>query len=133
MPEESGYEYKSVNVTMKCSDENAKRYGARLSPCWEDYYDIVGIDESGTYDEDGWLHFTVNWNGTDYTEYIVGAFSELNRNNDDTFSFNAVNIVRVPIGYDGHVLGFRNGQVEWEDGKYIFDLDNTDTIFFRFE
>lgn len=25
--------------------------------------------------------------------------------------------------------GFRNGQVKWGDGQYIFDLDNTDTVF----
>lgn len=133
LPEESGYEYKSVNVTIKCSDENAKRYGARLSLCEEDYYDIVGHDGSTAYDEDGWQHFSVNWNGTDYTKCMEGAFGELNRNNDGTYSFNVAYIVRVPVGYDGHVMGFRNGQVEWEDGKYIFDLDNTDTVFFRFE
>jgi len=38
----------------------------------------------------------------------------------------------VPKGYDGCVYGMRNSQIEWGEGQYIFDLDNSDTLFFRF-
>ena len=133
LPEEPGYEYRTVDVTISFNDKNAKQYGASIKTCWENYYDIVGFDDSSQARDDGWIQFTVNWNGTDYTECIDNYINEWESNDDSTYTYHAIYITRVPIGYDGYVLGFRNGQIEWGDGQHIFDLDNTDTLFFRFE
>lgn len=133
LPQVSDYEYKSVYVTVKFSDENAIKYGASVTFNFEDYYDVVGTAESSKNMDDGWSQWTANWNGTDYTECIAGSFYGWNTNSDDTYSFNAVYIVRMPVGYDGCVLVFRNGQVEYGDDQYIYDIDNADTVFFRFE
>lgn len=37
----------------------------------------------------------------------------------------------MPAGYEGCVIGKRNSAVEWGENEHIFDLDNSDTLFFR--
>lgn len=133
LPEETGYEYKVVDYTIDFTDENAMAYGASVATCTEDYYDIIGHDKSSEDREDGWTQFTVNWNGEDYTECLSMQVNEWVDREDGTYSYSAMVIVRVPIGYDGFVTGVYNGQIEWGENQYIFDLDNTDTLFFRFE
>lgn len=131
LKEEAGYEYKSVEIMIQFSDENAIKYGAMTAPRNEDYYDIVGHDESTVWGNDGWGQFTVNWNGTDYTDCIMAEAYAWNTNSDKTYSYHSVVIVRVPVGYDGYVYGLLNGDMGGD--QYIFDLDTTDAVFFRFE
>lgn len=132
LPEKAGYEYKVLDITITYSDENALKYGEYVGMCWENNYDIVGFDDSWQNRDDGWTQFTVNWNGTDYTECMFSYVGEW-LSDSDADIYNGMCIVRVPVGYDGFVIGLYNRKVERGEGQYIFDVDNTDTIFFRFE
>lgn len=133
LPEKEGYEYKIVDITINLSDENAIKYGAYIDPYLEDYYDDAGFNDSWIYEDDGWITFTVNWNGNDYTECRVFGISEWITNADKTYSYNATEIVRVPVGYDGFVIAVLNNLNEAQEGQYIYDLDNTDTLFVRLD
>ncbi len=63
-----GYEWKMVDVTVAFGDENAWEYGVIIGNCFVNYYDIIKSDDTLTKDDNGIKHFTVNWNGVDYTE-----------------------------------------------------------------
>lgn len=134
-PAKDGYEWKTVDVVMFFYDENAMRDGWKLSYCYENYYDILTNDETAEIDdESGTLCFSVNYNGIEYTEC-----QEYETNIDKLRYENRDSIIRawtvhylVPKGYDGCVYGIRNAQIEWGDNQHINDIDNTDTLFFRF-
>ena len=132
-PAKEGYEWKSVDVTILCYDENAYYYGWNVGECFEDYYDIVGHDKSLEWD-DGVGHFTANYNGEDYTEcQAVEEAIEKMHSDGEYSSIRAWRVLyQVPKGFDGCVYGLRNAQIEWGDGQHINDLDNSDTLFFRF-
>lgn len=136
-----GYEWKTVDFTASFGDENAWQYGISTNYRFEDYYDIVKQEDTIEEDYDGVQHFTVNWNGVDYTECCIinnGGFGGWTDNTNPAYGdWEHINVdqmnvaVLVPIGYDGFILGARNKAVEWGDGQYLFDLDHTDTLFFR--
>lgn len=132
LPEEPGYEYKVVEAAITFGDENAMQYGEDVYCRHENYYDIVGFDDSLQDRDDGWTQFTVNWKGTDYTECMDMMVGEWEYHDDSSCTLHVIYVTRVPVGYDGYVEGFYNEQVE-PDAQYIFDVDNTDTILFRFE
>lgn len=139
--EKEGYEWKCIDITCSFGDENAWEYGISPSGCFEDYYDIVKRDDSDERDDDGVIHFTVNWNGVDYTEccYIEdGVWTGWKDNTNPAYGdWEHINVfqesiaVLVPVGYDGFVVGVINRAVSWEDDQYVFDIDNTDSLFFR--
>lgn len=136
-----GYEWKTVDYTAAFGDENAWEYGMTVDNCLEDYYDIIKSDDTLATDDNGIKHFTVNWNGVDYTECCDiwnGEYEGWTDNTDPAYGdWEHINVLQkhiavlVPIGYDGIVVGVRNAAVEWGEGQYVFDLDNTDTLFFR--
>lgn len=137
-----GYEWKTVDYTLFFGDDNAWEYGISPGFCFENYYDIIKSDDTLATDDNGIEHFTVNWNGVDYTEccriFDVSGWSDWTDNTDSAYGdwehvivYKESCAVLVPIGYDGIVLGERNRAVEWGEGQYVFDIDNTDTLFFR--
>lgn len=137
-----GYEWKTVDYTLSFGDDNAWEYGISPGFCFENYYDIIKSDDTLATDDNGIEHFTVNWNGVDYTEccrmFDVSGWSDWTDNTDPAYEdwehivvYKESCAVLVPIGYDGIVVGERNRAVEWGEGQYVFDIDNTDTLFFR--
>ena len=134
-PALDGYEWHAVTVTVRFDDENAWNYGCNLNTCHENYYDIVGRDESETELKDKMYQYTVNYNGVDYTECLYDGGIEyvwsewVDKACTCTFDLH----VRVPVGYDGVVQGFRNSGVEWGEGQYIYDIADENTLFFRLD
>jgi hypothetical protein len=130
-----GYEWRTVNLSITFYDDNASRYGMMVGMANENYYDIQGWDDNKYYDEDSGLYmYTVNYNGTDYDKCTyVWLGNGLGGWIDDTNIFEMEICYRVPIGYDGAVLGLRDKGIEWEDGMYIYDVADENTLFFRFE
>lgn len=135
-PALEGYEWHAVTVTVRYYDENAWNYGARLQTCRENYYDIVGWDESSVHLEDEKMfQYTCNLSGMDYTECLYDEGCEyvwsewVNKECTCTFE----RYLRVPVGYNGAVLGFHNAGREWGDGEYIFDVADENTLFFRLD
>lgn len=131
-PGKDGYEWRTVDVAICFYDENAQKYGWKYGQSFEDYYNIVDHDESSEYDDNGIGHFTVNYKGDQYSECEEQTVWKDNRIKRPVGLVSLTEEVLVPKNYDGYVYGIRNSQIPWEDGQYIFDLDNTDTIFFRF-
>jgi hypothetical protein len=129
-----GYEWRTVHVSILFDDDNAWNYGISIGFANENYYDIQGWDDSRYDDEDSGLSiYTVNYNGIDYDKCahtLTGGFGDWV---DQTITFEATVIYRVPIGYDGAVFGLRDKSIEWEDGMYIYDVADENTLFFRFE
>lgn len=135
-PALEGYEWHAVSVTIRFNDENAWNYGMSVNTCRENYYDVVGWDESQSHlEEEKLFKYTVNFNGVDYTECLYDdsckmTFSEW-VNKECTVTFDRY--IRVPVGYDGIVLGFYDSAIEWGDGQHIFDITDENTLFFRLD
>lgn len=126
-----GYEWKTVTVQLIFSDKNAQEYGASIGHLFEDYNDIIGHDDSMVYEENG-VTFTTNWNGQKYTECKT-LFSDEGGWKDNVLTVERTYEWLIPIGYDGAVVGVRDYSIPWEQGMYIFDVANDDTLFFRLD
>ncbi len=121
-----GYEWQAVTITTVFDDENAYNYGySGFASLSEDYYNTDTYNEStDTY--------TLNYNGTDYTE--VKSESEVLQNgwNDDIFTRQARIFFHVPKGYDGNVVTvIRYNSATWDDDAPITDIIDDNTVFFR--
>lgn len=134
-PALDGYEWHAVTVTIRFDDENAWNYGCNVKTCNENYYDVVGWDKSAVELEGNMYQHTVNYNGIDYAECLYDDGTEYVWSEwvDKACTCTFERYVRVPVGYDGIVLGFRNAGVEWGEGKYIFDIADENTLFFRLD
>ncbi len=124
-PAKDGYEWTTVNLTLRYEDENLE-YGVNPGIRFEDYYDIAGLDGSAVDldDEHDWhFTYTVNWEGKEYTgcELIMDYpyFA-----NEDVMEIYVTASICCPIGYDGSVMGFYNEQV----GSIS---DDSDAVFIR--
>lgn len=126
-----GYEWKTMEVQIAFSDDNACTYGMQIMDAGDDYYDIIGYDNSFEQDDNGICTFTVNYNGQDYTECTVSVKAGFTDWKNDTKTWIANYESLLPVGYDGSVIAFRDASISWEDGQYIFDVANDDTLFFR--
>lgn len=136
-----GYEWKIVDVTATFGDENAWEYGVQPDSWIDDYYDIIKSADTTATDDNEIVHFTVNWNGVDYAECCFirtnGWTGWTDNTNPAYGEWEHVNVwqrhvaVLVPAGYDGIVLGVYNVATDWGEGLYVFEVDNTDNLFFR--
>lgn len=129
-----GYEWRTVDFVRAYWDDNANEYGWSEGNAWESYYDIVYNDEHGDWDEEDNYCFWVVYNGETFEECMEYATS-IDKLCTDTSDVR-IRATRyhylVPVGYEGCVFGKRNSAVEWGENDHIFDLDNSDTLFFRF-
>lgn len=136
-PAKEGYEWKTIDVFLFYYDENAWNYGMSNQFCFENYYDIITNDESYKYDENTEVGtFTVNYLEKEYSECQEYETIIENMGHNEwiakTCIFTKRMHVLLPKGYDGYVFGVRNKQTVSDNVKYIYEMDNTDTILFRF-
>lgn len=132
-----GYEWRIVDAEILIYDGNANMFGYSVATCNEDYYDIIGYDESivtdnepeGGYD---WAKtFNVTWNGEEYDCLLYMVGDSTGWRDDNTVLLTKHYMYQVPVGYDGCIIGFRDSATEWEDGMHIFDVADDNTLFFR--
>lgn len=130
-----GYEWKTVEIQIVFFDENARGYGYECFDRYEDYYDIIGFDDSLVFDgNSGKATFTVNFNGQDYSKCILSlGGSTTGWENDNTITLPWTYEYLVPTGYDGMVVGLYDSSIPVEDGMHIYDIANDDTLFFRLD
>lgn len=126
-PAKEGYEWKVIHLRVYFEGENIE-YGWDVGLNFEDYYDVVGFDDTAIPgNEYNQFIYTVNYMGIDYPECEV--WFENNHFGDEFYSTISV---LAPVGYDGSVVEIRNRQTGvTSDEQHVFDLDNTDTLFFR--
>lgn len=128
-PAKEGYEYRQVTFTVLCDDENTYYYGYRYLSCVENYYDIVGLDESAVYNDDS-NTYTVSYNG-EPCECTYWAETDPGEWVDQTITGTSVITLQVPVGYDGIVVGIYNSNIEYGE-EHIFDIYNPDQfLLFR--
>lgn len=127
-----GYEWKTVTLQVTFSDENARKYGVSLGLCSEDYYNLIGFNDSLVYDDNDVGTFTVNWNGQYYTE-CKEIYEENGGWEDHILTITVTHEYLLPVGYDGMVVGLYDRTISYEDGMYIYDVANGDTLFFRLD
>lgn len=123
-----GYEWKTVELQIVFSDDNAWNYGIDVEDCDIDYYDIVGHDESSVDDENG-TSFTASWNGQNYTECRLISNGSFSGWEDQTDILTINKEFLIPVGYDGILVGIYDASMR-EGGQYIYDVANDDTLFF---
>ena len=113
------------------------KHGYSTAACEEDYYDIVGHDETSEDLESA------------EGKYVLGAYSVKYR--DETRKVYIIDYDRegsggnglacfekyfyVPKGYDGCVFGLYDGALvpdyDWAEGTYIYDYQNENLLLFR--
>ncbi len=131
LPARDGYVWLVATFEVWFNDQNAQDYGITTAHTLEDYYDVCGHDDTLRYNaETGIERFDIVWKGKTYEGLLVdeGWFGEWTA---EGCLYVVTFYARVPEGYDGMVVGLRNAGVDWYEGQYIFDLDNSDTLFFR--
>ena len=113
-----GYEWRGIEVKVKYT---SRPYGYSTVPCYEDYYDIVGHDETikylDEYDKDSYYmtvsRAKVSFGGEKQKIYMLYLFK---RNSKNSLQYDV--FYYVPEGYDGCVVGLLDGRkcVDWKDG-----------------
>lgn len=123
-----GYEWRAATVTLVFDDENAYNYGySGFTPLSTDYYH----NYSDTYNKNADT-YTINYNGTDFTEVKEDGETLQNGWNGDIYTYQLRASFRVPKGYDGIVLTLvRYDSTTWDDNAPITDKADDDTVFFR--
>jgi len=131
-----GYEWKCVDITFTYSDDNANVYGSTSFPFTTDFYvcepsgSRADKDESDTGVLEDNDTYTVNYNGIDYSECLEEDHALIMEWNKNIFTCKIQFSFRVPIGYDGCVVGaISDGQ--YKEGDYIYDVADENTLFFR--
>ena len=130
-----GYEWRIVTAQVVYDDENAATYGWTIGTCNEDYYDIEHHDDTTVYDEEEHDYgsdgtFDLLYKGEHYdcrklfANYTSGWVN-------DVMTYIVTSAYQVPTGYDGCVFGLWNRSKTWDDGLYIYDIADADTLFFR--
>lgn len=151
-PQVPGYEWRILDAEILFSDDNAFRYGITVNFCRENYYDITGWDDSETdpagtvweaFAESGNV-YTVNYHGRQmpclFSAENEGFGSWKSRTEVDAAGktvkiseilYHVTACFCVPEGYDGVVFGFIDSSLQWDEGQYVFDVADENTLFFR--
>lgn len=129
-----GYEWKVLTVKIRFSDENAQQYGmAGMRHLLDDYY-YSGEAKEIPEGEESDL-FEVDWNGMNYTECTSAVSEEWGSWESDGnggyyIDYTLTFTYRIPVGYDGVVVGLSDATMEWPIGSHLYDvIDDTARLF----
>lgn len=149
-----GYEWRAVDVKIEFSDWNANQYGASVELRLENYYAIEDLDNSifevsntqWDYLSDTARGYISNYHGVDYpcifslenehwSDWRTSTSYDENGNTSKTnfIEYIASFYVCVPVGYDGVVIGFCDSGNIQEEGMYIYDIADGNTLLFRLD
>ena len=131
LEELEGYEWRNVRISLVFDDPVAVQKNVRWSITDEDYYTIDLHDNSRYMVDGGSDGFTVNFHGQDYTRCL--RYYEYDNGHWDTnvYYLDYTEWFRVPLGYDGVVVGVRDSSIPWPDGAHIYDVVNKNAVFYR--
>lgn len=131
---EDGYEWAKVEWEIYYYDENAWNYGFRSGTSFDNYYDIEYHDDYSYHGEDGYNTYYVMIDGEEYecTEFSVWDNPGWDADTQ-TSTLSYTIYVYMPEGYDGFVSGLYNRSNTWEEGMYIYDIADKNSLFFRLD
>ena len=119
-----GYEWRSAEILIHFGDNHAALYGTKVAFARGDFYQDLELKQGKKQDR-----FTVNYNGKDYKcmAYYenVGYQYEV-----DGILFHMTCYVQVPVGYDGVVLAFYNGNIDIK-GMHLHEVEDENMLLFR--
>ena len=128
-----GYEWKVLVLRVRFADWNAQRYGVGYIRYMSDDYYYAG-KASKTGGSSG-KTFNLGWYGKKYTECMdkktcvfenwkKDANGKYYRDIVVTFTY------RLPVGYDGCVVGVSDAKMEWPLGTHLYEvIDDTARLF----
>lgn len=142
-----GYEWKTVVCTVVFDDENVFKYGyGGWAATTGDYYNMhlaLDCEEEKISDSKMRYVYTVNYDGTDYTECVsdIEVLSHEWIERDDGTAYNVKQMqfdFCVPIGYDGAIISIMDYESKEKLPDSIETMDDAldyltdeDTINFR--
>lgn len=130
-----GYEWKTIEMQIVFSDENARNIGVTALYLQDHYYykddTDNGEDSENEYDWDNEATQTINWKGKEYTECRATVNGDWTKDENGNFFLPLQFEFFYPKGYDG-------GLVAFIDSGYTGTLDNfsyadDNTLFFRLQ
>lgn len=133
LEELEGYEWRCVGISMSFGGRDALLKGVRWSCVDEDYYDIELHDASCFALDGGSDGFTVNFHGVDYPDCVRSYEYDNGHWDANIYYVDCVEWFRIPVGYDGVVVGVRDAAMPWVEGGHIYDAVNENAVFFRLQ
>ena len=134
LKEQEEYEWIEVKVETVFEDDNAKDFGVDRASCVSNYYDLKYYELRIQEAENGFTSFSVKVGDKAYNDclYIkdidnIGWTTDLQSLCNYTWYF------KVPEKYDGMTIVFFNAGINWEDGKYIYEVLDKDALVYRVE
>ena len=128
------YEWVQVSVQTVFEDQNAKDFGVNRASCVSNYYDLEYYELRLQEQDNGFTKFSVKVGDKAYNECLYKKVIDNQGWNTDLQSIcNYTWFFRIPEGYDGMVIVFFNGGLNWEDGKYIYEVIDQDALAYRVE
>lgn len=131
-----GYEWRMATMSLRFDDENAVNYGMSVCDFHNDYYNVkLSQDTRERIDANGHaaaFKHTINYNGENTDAYLYADI--LNQGwHDNVYTADIKLAFLVPVGYDGVIIGVRNGALELPDDTYLTDdyTNPDDFLMFR--
>ena len=119
-----GYEWRRVDISILCDDNNSGLYGTNISFARADYYQDQELKQAKKQE-----HFTVTYNDKDYK--CLALYENAGFYYDGTSNvFHATCYFQVPVGYDGVVLAFHHGSIAI-DGMHLHEVEDENMILLR--
>ena len=134
-----GYEWRVVKMEVRFFDQNAQDYGMVTFSNAEDYYNTklhddtyrdIKEEDNSTYRSYRTLYQGQEEEIYEKTTTYWGGWQESEDGRQESVTYYEW-AMRVPVGYDGCVVGLRDGRLEWKDGTYITDYDPSNFLLFR--
>ncbi len=139
-PALEGYEWHAVSVKIRFDDNYALYVGGPgLVYVWEDYYDMGLWDASEVYLEtENMYRHSCKVNGIEYNQCRyenTESIWEMTLNPETgaeelTVTFDQY--IRIPVGYDGAVIGYAD-RGNWTEDSFTYEVVDENTLFFRLD
>lgn len=133
-----GYEWKTLEIELVYSDENAYNYGASVRYCHDSYYqkdeEDSGEDSENEESWDNEQSYAMDWKGQQYTECkAIIEFEEGDWIEDAAGGHSYTRTIMVtfllPKGYDGKLFSLADYGYTGTIKNFAYADDNT--LFFR--
>ena len=119
-----GYEWRRVDISIFCEDNNSGLYGTNISFARADYYQDQELKQAGKQER-----FTVTYHDQEYK--CLALYENAGFHFDGISNvFTVTCYVQVPVGYDGVVLAFHHGSIAI-DGMHLHEVEDENMILLR--
>ena len=125
-----GYEWLITEFVFEFSDENAYDYGVEMTWDYYDYYDQDLFNDTRSIINNVDSSHSVNYQGELWHDCIIKQTEISDEWIDNSYILKLVIAMRVPVGYDGAMVGFINTGMPVED-EVLNEIIAFDTVFFR--